>query len=168
VTLLDDVLPRWHVRERHTIEVDAAPERVFAAVREATFGEMPLARALFRLRGMGAATARPLFEQLPAGFAVLAEEIGRELVVGGLGQPWKPLGGRSPRADFASFDEPGFAKMAMSLRLDGSTLSTETRVLVTDSASRRKFLVYWVAIRAGSGLIRRSWLKAIKRRAEAG
>ena len=76
------------------------------------------------------------------------------------------LGGRSPKADFVSFDEPGYAKMAMSFRLDGSTLSTETRVRVTDAASRRRFLVYWIAIRAGSGLIRRSWLKAIKRRAE--
>jgi len=168
VTLLDDALPRWHVRERHTIEVDALPERVFAAVREATFAEMPLARAFFRVRGLHAAAARPLFEQLPHGFVVLAEEPGRELVVGGIGQPWKPLGGRTPPADFARFDEPGFAKMAMNFRLDGSTLWTETRVWLTDDASRWKFRPYWLAVRPGSGLIRRSWLRAIKRRAEAG
>jgi hypothetical protein len=111
--------------------------------------------------------ARPLFEQLPDGFVTVAEEPGRELVVGGVGQPWKP-GGGAPRGDFASFDEPGFAKMAMSFRLDGLTLSTETRVVLTDPASRRKFLLYWLGIRAGSGLIRRSMLKAIKRRAETG
>jgi hypothetical protein len=167
VTLLDEVLPGWHVRERHTIEIDAPPELVFAAVREATFAEMPLARALFRLRGLRAAAARPLFEQLPRAFVVLAEEPGRELVVGGIGQPWKLLGGRAPRADFARFDEPGFAKMAMNFRLDGSTLWTETRVWLTDAPSRRRFLAYWLAVRPGSGLIRRSWLRAIKRRAEA-
>lgn len=167
MTLLDEVLPLWHVRERHTIEVDAPPERVFAAVREATFAEMPLARTLFRLRGLQAAIARPFFEQLPKGFVVLAEEPGRELVAGGIGQPWKLLGGRVARADFGRFDEPGFAKMAMNFRLDGPTLSTETRVLLTDAASRRKFLAYWLAVRPGSGLIRRSWLRAIKRRAEA-
>lgn len=166
--LLDEALPHWHFRERHQIEVDAPPDRVFAALREATFAEMPLARVLFRARGLRAANARPLFEQLPTGFVVLAEEPGRELVVGGLGQPWKPLGGRAPRSDFASFDEPGYAKMAMNFRLDGSTLWTETRVWVTDAASRRKFLAYWLVVRPGSGLIRRSWLRAIKTRAETG
>lgn len=168
MTLLDEIVPRWDVRERHTIEVHAPPERVFAAIREATLAEMPLTRVLFRVRGLSAARARRLLDQLPPGFAVLAEEPGRELVFGGIGQPWKPLGGRSPSADFVSFDDPGFAKMAMTFRLDGSTLWTETRVRVTDAASRRRFLVYWIAIRAGSGLIRRSMLKAIKRRAEAG
>jgi hypothetical protein len=168
MTLLDAALPRWHVRERHTVEVDAPPERVFAAMREATYAEMPLAHILLRLRGLRAAAARPFFDQLPPGFTILAEEPGRELVAGGIGQPWRVLGGRYPRADFASFDEPGYAKMALNFRLDGPTLWTETRVWVTDPASRRRFLLYWVAIRAGSGLIRRGWLRAIKRRAEAG
>jgi hypothetical protein len=167
VTLLDRIVPRWDVRERHRIEVHAPPERVFAAIRETTLAEMPLTRVLFRLRGLSAKRAGRLLDQLPSSFEVLAEEPDRELVLGGIGQPWKPLGGRSLRADFVSFDEPGFAKMAMTFRLDGPTLWTETRVQVTDAASRRRFLVYWVAIRAGSGLIRRSMLKAIKRRAEA-
>jgi hypothetical protein len=49
---------------------------------------------------------------------------------------------------------------------EGTLLTTETRVLATDPASRRRFRRYWLVIRAGSGLTRRSWLRAAKRRAE--
>jgi hypothetical protein len=58
-------------------------------------------------------------------------------------------------------------KMAIGWRLEGTVLSTETRVLATDAAARRRFRRYWLAIRPFSGLIRRVWLRAIKRRAEA-
>ena len=45
-------------------------------------------------------------------------------------------------------------------------LTTETRVFATDPSARRRFAVYWRVIYPGSALIRRSWLDAIKRRAE--
>lgn len=45
-------------------------------------------------------------------------------------------------------------------------LETETRIQATDPASRRRFARYWRLIRPGSGLIRRSWLRAAKRRSE--
>jgi hypothetical protein len=48
-----------------------------------------------------------------------------------------------------------------------SRLSTETRVLGTDDSARRRFAVYWRLIYPGSALIRRMWLQAVKRRAEA-
>jgi hypothetical protein len=48
---------------------------------------------------------------------------------------------------------------------DGTRLSTETRVQPTDTAARA-FRPYWWAIRAGSGLIRRDVLRAVRRRAE--
>ena len=48
----------------------------------------------------------------------------------------------------------------------GTRISTETRVLAVDPASRRRFALYWLVIRGGSGAIRRSWLHAIARRAE--
>jgi hypothetical protein len=47
-----------------------------------------------------------------------------------------------------------------------STLSTETRVLATDDATRRGMGRYWRLIVPGSGLLRRQWLDGIKRRAE--
>jgi hypothetical protein len=62
VTQLERLLPRYHFAECHAIDIDAPPERVLAAVRQATFIEMPLVRLLFRLRGLGAAGSGPFFE----------------------------------------------------------------------------------------------------------
>jgi hypothetical protein len=52
-------------------------------------------------------------------------------------------------------------------RGSATELSTETRVLATGRRSRRTFRLYWLAIRGGSGLIRRELLRAVGRRAEA-
>ena len=107
-------------------------------------------------------------EMRRVGFEAEAEEPGRELAFAAIGQPWRVRGGLQRRGvDFRTFAEPGFAKMAFNFRLDGSTLSTETRVLLTDERSRRAFRRYWFVIRPFSGLIRRAWLRAIARRAEA-
>jgi hypothetical protein len=61
--------------------------------------------------------------------------------------------------------------MAVDLRAtaagDGALLETETRIYLTDAAARRRFGAYWLMIRPFSGLIRRLWLRAAKRRAEA-
>lgn len=167
MTLLDEVLPEWDFRERHRRPVHARPERVFQAVREVTLAEMPVARFLVRLRGMHARMSRPILEEMrKAGFAVAAEEAGRELVFAAVGQPWKLRGGDRPDGEFRRFARPGFAKMAFNFRLEGRTISTETRVLLTDQRSRRAFRRYWIVIRPFSGLIRRVWLRAIARRAE--
>jgi hypothetical protein len=169
VSLLDDVLPEWHFRERHRRHVSAEPERVFAAVRELTLAETPVAAVLVRLRGMRPERDLPIFDEMRrVGFEVEAEEPGRELAFAAVGQPWKVRGGERRRGvDFRTFAEPGFAKMAFNVCLDGPTLSTETRVLLTDEQSRRAFRRYWLVIRPFSGLIRRAWLRAIARRAEA-
>ena len=47
----------------------------------------------------------------------------------------------------------------------GTRLTTETRVFAPDRSVRRRFALYWTAIRPGSGMIRRMWLRAVKRRA---
>jgi len=108
------------------------------------------------------------------GFTVLAQRPGSELVIGGPGQPWRLAGGVSARvgslAEFRAFDRPGFAKLALSFRLErapgGTRVITETRVDTTDPLAHRRFGAYWQVIRIGSGAVRRNWLRAIKRRAE--
>ena len=163
MTLLSDVLPEYHFAERHSLAVDAPRERIWAVARETTLGELPVVRALFRLRGLPAAAERPLLD-LP-GFGVLAEEPGRELVIGAVGRPWSVRGGIVTDADFAAFAAPGYAKMAMDLRVEHGRVSSETRVFLTDAESRSKFARYWVVIRPFSALIRRLWLRAVARRA---
>ena len=160
------------------------PLRVDQALEAVTLAEMPLVPLLFAVRSLPARLAgrqslprardEPLLAQfLAAGFTLLVEDPGRELAVGVVAQMWE-RGGRTARirdaAEFTSFDHPGFVKVAMNFRLveqhGGTRVETETRVLATDAASRRGFVRYWRLIRPFSGAIRRSWLRAIARRAE--
>lgn len=164
---LTDVLPVYHHSERHAIRVAATPERALAAAREASLEDVPLVRALFRLRGLRAAPRGPLWNALLAeGF----QQVGDDTLVL-VGRPWSPRGGLRHVDDFVAFAEPGWAKMAMDLRAvpdgEGARLETETRVFLTDRAARRRFGAYWLVIRPFSGFVRRSWLRAAKRQAEA-
>jgi hypothetical protein len=165
-SLLSDVLPRWDVGKRHAIELDAPPERVWAALHETTLGDMPVARFLFRLRGLPSAPERGLLEL--EGFQRIAEEPPRELVVGAVGRPWVLTAQLERDADLRTFSDPGFAKLALNVTYDGRLLATETRVQLTDSRSRLLFKLYWLVIGPFSGVIRRRWLRAIKRRVEHG
>ncbi len=115
------------------------------------------------------------------GFVRLAEDPGREVVFGVVGRFWRLTGNilrlpsGSDREGFTAFAEPssakpGYAKAAMSLLVRaegrGSRLITETRIHTTDPAAARNFRRYWRLVRPGSGLIRRSWLAAVRRRVE--
>ncbi|HEV8687753.1 MAG TPA: hypothetical protein VGQ84_10805 [Gaiellaceae bacterium] len=161
-SLLSDLLPRWDVRKRHTIELSAPPERVWTALNETTLGDMPVARLLFRVRGLPSARERGLLDL--EGFQRIAEDPGRELVVGAVGRPWIPTARLRRDADVRTFSEPGYAKMALNVTYDGQTLATETRVALTDSRSRRWFRLYWLVIGPFSGVVRKAWLRAIARR----
>ena len=192
MTLLDAQLPAFDFVERHAMEVDAPPAAAYAAVRRADLGGGPLTRTLFLLRalpglalapretarrflGARGSRARTLEAIASAGFVILAEAPGREIVLGTIGRFWRPSGGMrtfAPEA-FARFDEAGWAKGAWSFRVEpapggGSTISTETRVLCTDARSRRTFRRYWWVVRPFSGLIRVEMLRAIRREAERG
>jgi hypothetical protein len=157
------VLARWHFRERHWVAT-AEPLRALAAVREVTFAELPLTRTLFRLRGLRRGDGTVWETMLATGFELAA---GRddELLLAAVGRPWTPGGGLRRDVDVASFAEPGYAKMAMSVAARAGRLETETRVLLTDAGSRRRFGAYWLVVRPFSGLIRREWLRAAVRRA---
>jgi hypothetical protein len=185
VTLLDKALPEYDFRERHGCYVDAPPERADEAVRAVTIRDMPLARLLFALRAVprrlrrkpsrfGAIDVPLVGLALEVVFGPLGDEPGDEVAIGMIGQPWKLAGGETRRferlEEFTAFVEPGFVKAAMNFRFQphgaGTLLTTETRVRATDPGSRRRFRRYWIVIRAGSGLTRRSWLRAAKHRAE--
>jgi hypothetical protein len=192
-SLLDAAMPRWDFDEMHSAEVAADPATTYEATRAVTMLDVrtlaPLMAlrtvpvALRRPRESGAqvlalfrgAGARPVIEQfLAAGFLELAAAPGREYVVGAVGRFWSPAGNAplilSGPAAFRSFDRPGFVKAALNFRVeplgDRSRLVTETRIVATSPEARRSFGRYWRLILPGSALIRRSWLAAIRRRAE--
>jgi hypothetical protein len=173
MALIDGVMPAYDRREVHRRRVGAPPAAVWRAVREVETGELKLASALMSMRSLGRGGFRPgpvlrTFERM--GFAILGEEPGRELLIGGIGRFWSPSGGLrkvDSGEGFAAFDEPGYAKTAFDFRLEDGVLSTETRIMGTDARASRLFGLYWLAIRPGSGLIRREWLRAIDRRAQS-
>lgn len=183
---LDELMPAFRHRERHSRTIGAPPEVVWNAMLAVTASELPLSRLLMGIRSLpqrvagrrdsfNAGAARPVIETfLESGFRTLAEERPRLLVVGAAMQPWRLVGGQVAdvvdAAGFRAFDRPGFVLAVLSLELEpiaGRTrLSTETRVRPTDRQAARAFLPYWLAIRLGSGLIRRDLLRAVAARAE--
>jgi hypothetical protein len=163
-----DALPAFHHVERHSIRVAASPDEALAAARATRVDDMPLVGVLLRIRGLRRPPQATMWEALAAeGFRPFDDDT---LVA--VGRPWRPRGDVRDVADFVRFDEPGWAKLAVDLRAgpheDGATLETETRVYLTDGPARRRFAAYWLVVRPFSGLVRRLWLRAAKRRAEAG
>jgi hypothetical protein len=184
--LLEEVLPRFDASEVHDVWVAAPPEVAFAAVKQVTVGEIRLLKPLEALRALpGLLARRPVFrpdtsarvlDQFTTGVVPLGERAGTEIAAGAIGRFWRLLGNETARVrtreDFLSFDEPGYAKAAISFVVrperGGSRVVTETRVAATSPDATRVLLRYWRVIRLGSGAIRRSWLAAVRRRAHTG
>ena len=173
---IDDLLPDWHFGERHSLTTPAPAADLLAAVERVTWAQVPLMRALMRIRSAGRLRLgqnRTILEDMTGlGFTVLART-DDEVVAAAIGRPWSPTGGRAPRLGdqpdprqfFVDFSDPGWAKMVTNFRAYAGELTTETRVLLTDDRSRSAFRRYWLLIRPFSGLIRRRWLAAIVHRA---
>lgn len=178
--LLAEVMSECDFRSRHTRHVAATPDAVWSAVERYDLrrdASLPV-RSMFRLRGLHVPRGS-IREALGGyGFTVLTERPGEEVVVGTTGRFWaiRERANMEPPADlgaFEAFDRPGWAKGAMSIRVeqldDGSTnLMTETRVLCLDEGARRRFALYWSLINVFSGWIRRDMLRAVARIAESG
>jgi hypothetical protein len=180
-SMLDRFMPSYEIVERHHITIDAPAAITLAAAGEQDLMSNPMIRAIFTARAlvMGSAPeARPLPHQLlplvrSIGWRVLAENCGREIVVGAVTQPWEAdvtFHGLNPDA-FAAFNQPGYVKIAWSLRADArgpdrSIFRTETRAMATDPISRAKFRRYWALASPGIWLIRRASLRPLKFKAE--
>jgi hypothetical protein len=162
-THLDEVMPVWQFREQHVTRVAAPPERAFASIRPVTADEILFFHALTAIRRLGrplppgvmnAPKSEPLLDiATRTSFRYRAIDAPRELVVDTV------------------VVRPHLVLAAMNFLVTpdgsgGSFLSTETRVFVTNDAARRPFAIYWRVIHPGSDIIRRSWLRAIKKRAE--
>ena len=178
---LDDIVPVAHFAERHSRRVAAPPERVWSALHELRPSDLPVARALMDVRSLAPLRRGPRPRMVSGRFLehgpvpILASDAPRRVVAGGVMQPWKPGGGAAPpaldAAGLRAFDAPGWVKCGVDFSLApdgaGTVLRTETRVAATDRATRLRFGLYWLLIRAGSGLIRREMLRSIGRRAES-
>jgi hypothetical protein len=178
--LLAEVMPECDFLSRHSRRVAAPPESVWRAVERydpSRDASLPV-RSLFRLRGLRV-SGRSIRDALGGyGFAILAERPGQEIVFGTTGRFWaireRANMEQPPDLDtFQAFDRPGWAKGAISIRVepldDGSTnLATVTSVQCVDEHARRRFVLYWALINVFSGWVRRDMLRAMARMAEKG
>ena len=180
-TLLDQAMPAWDVAEHHQRRVAADLDAVWVALLATPMSDLPVTRALMRVRTFGRGTpgspARTVVEALPPG--EIARLAPRELLLGLVA----PVRLRYSAADMpamraatvAELQRPlpdGWVRIATDFRLVAAgpgttTLSTDTRVLASGPRARRAFRAYWVAVGWGSGLVRRELLRAVARRAEA-
>jgi hypothetical protein len=176
---LDEFLPQYDANE-----IAAPPDAVIAAVRSLTPDEVPLVNVLMAVRSLPGRVLRrrrpplrphgggPVLDRMLAGGFVLLAESPGEVVLGTVGRFWTLDGGirRVTADEFAAFGDAGFAKAVMNFHVRaggaGTRLTTETRILATDEAARRSFRRYWRIVMPGSALIRRAWLRAVRKRAE--
>jgi hypothetical protein len=183
VPLLDSVMPDPEVDECHTVHVAAPADVTLAAACRLDLQASPVNKAILGIRTLPArlrgepvradASEGLLAETLALGWGRLAEDPGREIVMGGITQPWqgeatfRPL----PADAFRSFSEPGWAKIVWTLSVEptGPTASifrTRTRVATTDPESRRLFRRYWAIFSPGIILIRYEILRLVRAAAE--
>jgi hypothetical protein len=181
MTLLDEAMPVWQFSERHSIEIDAPPDRVFEAINKVTADDIFLFRALVAIRRFGrrgpesilnAPERQPILDVATrTTFVVVANAPPRELVVGTVvaAPPEARRTGRLTRDLFYRKLQPGVALATMNFLVtplgpNRSRVTTETRVFANTPETARRFAVYWRVIHPGSDIIRRSWLRAIRRR----
>jgi hypothetical protein len=174
-------MPAWQFSELHSIDIDAPPARVFEAIRRVRADEILLFRTLTWIRRGGqplppgilnAGDRESLIDvALHGGFVLLADEAPRELVVGTVvgAPPGSRRGMLTPQL-FQQRLPDGFSLATMNFVVtpigpDRSRLTTETRVFANSPAATRQFAAYWRVIYPGSALIRRMWLRAIRKRA---
>jgi hypothetical protein len=125
--LLDRYLPRYDVTETHAVVVDADTDLTWQAVRRSDLSRSAVIQALLELRSLPNRLQRVLKRQPPgparppltlddmqrAGFLLLGESPGHEIVFGSVAQPWKAVTGDEPARQV----EPGrFAAFARRIR----------------------------------------------------
>jgi hypothetical protein len=144
VSLIEDWLPEFDVRERHDAAVAAEPERAVDLALATPAAPDRLVGALLAARGM------------PAHGRTI-EDFLRALEFEHLG--------RTP-TEWAAVLDRRRVKIAIAFETEpipgGSRLTTETRVKAMDDRALRAFRLYWLAVGPFSALIRRRWLRAIQ------
>jgi hypothetical protein len=185
--LIDRYLPTFDETYIYEASVHATPDATYAAMKETNLRD-PIIDLLFELRELPRNVARrwrgeaplpaparvtfgEITKQGPA-WVVLGDKPGVELAIGAVGRFWeKDYGTRAITApEFIPFDEPGYAKLAISLAVrptsEGSILRYEARTRTTDESARRTFRRYWRIIGAGVGIVMRRVVRRIRHEAE--
>lgn len=177
MTLIDEFLPRYDFRERHTALISAPADLILDCAARQRAQDDPLIRLAIRLRELPSRlmqrSQRPPLDL--DDFTFLGRDGDRGLAFGLIGAFWQADYGLldidSPEA-FKATVRTDVCQLVMDFNVDAtasgaSMLSTETRVFCPSPAVRRRFAPYWFVIRPVSGLIRQRTLARIRREAES-
>jgi hypothetical protein len=184
--LIELFAPNPDAVEIHQIEIAASCEAVYRSLWAVDLGRSLVVKMLLVLRLLpnyvldpGSLRRQPqkltLHSLIEWGFfGRLAEEEGREVVLGIAGRFWRPCGNilAFNEENFRGSAPTGLARAIWNFAVQeagsGRTiLSTETRVVCGDAASRFKFHAYWLVVRPFSGLIRQIMLREVKEACES-
>ncbi len=179
--LIEELLPNPDIRMRHRRRIGAPAAAVFAALRTTDLAGSGLVKLLFAVRTLRAPSGPLTLDRVTqAGFKLVGERPGEEIVLGVVGKFWKPSGERRPadREQFRLGAPTGEVLVAWNFEVtpgeggrgeggsgkgEGASLSTETRIKAGDQSTLRTFKRYWRIVHPGSALIRRAMLRAVAR-----
>lgn len=180
-TCLDDIMPEYQSRERHSARIHAPREEVMQAIRQSTVGDLKSLVTLLKIR---AVVMRSPYKDIgPLQEKRMLDTFAESQYLAGGGKyeiamfgVWNVRAKRRPDVntlqEFADYREQGGVKMGYGFTVEDagggwSTIRAETRVLALDDSTRSGLGRYWRLIVPGSGLLRLQWLDGIKKRAES-
>ncbi|MFO6300422.1 hypothetical protein [Rahnella selenatireducens] len=168
-------LPQFQFHEKHqTVIKTNSPEKILPLIAEFDIQQDAVIRRLMSLRQLPQVFRRNKQPLAVKDFGLhsftLLEKSLSELCYGLRGQFWRADFGLENVLDTEAYLKPvmrGSAKLLMRYRVkkvnEGQyELQTETFVYCPDRATQLKMAAYWLAIRAGSGWIRKRTLIAVK------
>jgi len=160
------------ISKKYAEEVNAPIDKVYSVVHAIDASHSTICKWLFRLRGFPSHMAT-LDGLQKFGFVMLGDVPLKELAFGLVGKFWTYSGKiqRLSSENFKDFQQDGFAKAVGNIALKSlgarrTLVECETRVLCYGNQSAFFFRLYWTLVSPFSGLIRKEWLKIIKKESE--
>ncbi|WP_333497244.1 hypothetical protein [Kluyvera sp. CHPC 1.251] len=172
---IPEFLPQFQFYEKHqTVIKTHSPEKILPLIANFDIQQDAVIRLLMSVRQLPQKFRRNKQHQAMSHFGLASftrlKESASDLCYGLRGQFWRADFGLEnvPNTDaFLAPVKPGSAKLLLRYQVkkvkEGQyELKTETFIYCPDSATQLKMAAYWLAIRAGSGWIRKRTLMAVK------
>ncbi|EML2064869.1 MULTISPECIES: hypothetical protein [Enterobacter] len=173
-------LPQFQFHEKHrTVIHTAHPEHILPLIANFDVRQDVVIRRLMFLRQLPQKFLRNQQANSIGNFGLhsftLLKNSASELCYGLRGQFWRSNFGLEKVPDVSAFQTsvtPGSATLLLRYQVTELApgqheLSTETFVYCPDRSTRLRMAAYWLAIRAGSGWIRKRTLKAVRANIES-